>query len=65
MTLKVVLEEKKDGGVKAFVPSLPDCICDAKNRDEAFKKAQSAVLRHYGIEEMHHTNESQIHRISN
>ncbi len=54
MKLKVVLEEREDGGFKVFVPSLPDCICDGKNQDEAFEKVQSAILRYYGIEEIYH-----------
>ncbi|NOY83761.1 MAG: type II toxin-antitoxin system HicB family antitoxin [Nitrospirae bacterium] len=57
MKVKVVLEEREDGGFKVFVPSLPDCICDGKNQDEAFEKVQSAILRYYGIEAIYHRNE--------
>jgi len=57
MRLKVVLKEREDGGFRGFVPSLPDCICDGKNQDEVFEKVQSAILRYYGIEEIHHTDE--------
>lgn len=57
MRLKVVLEEREDGGFKVFVPGLPDCICDGKNQDEAFEKVQSAILRYYGIEEIYRRDE--------
>ncbi|MBI4668909.1 MAG: type II toxin-antitoxin system HicB family antitoxin, partial [Elusimicrobia bacterium] len=43
MKLKVVLESSPEGGYTAYVPSLPGCISEGQNRDEALKNIREAI----------------------
>jgi len=43
MRLKVILEPSEEGGYTAVVPSLPGCISEGDNRDEALHNIQEAI----------------------
>ncbi len=43
MTLEIVLEPSEEGGFTVFVPSLPGCISEGRDREEALKNIQEAV----------------------
>ncbi len=44
MTLRIVLEPSEDGGYTVTVPSLPGCISEGKNREEALKNIKEAII---------------------
>lgn len=43
MTLRIVLEPSEDGGYTTIVPSLPGCISEGENREEALKNIKEAI----------------------
>lgn len=43
MKLKVVLEPSDEGGYTIYVPSLPGCISEGDNVDEALVNIQEAI----------------------
>jgi predicted RNase H-like HicB family nuclease len=43
MTFKIILELSDEGGYTAIVPSLPGCISEGDNRDEAMKNIREAI----------------------
>ena len=43
MKLTVILEPSEEGGFTAFVPALPGCISEGKNREEALKNIREAI----------------------
>jgi predicted RNase H-like HicB family nuclease len=43
MKLKVVFEPSEAGGYTAYVPSLPGCIVQGENREEALANIKKAV----------------------
>jgi predicted RNase H-like HicB family nuclease len=43
MTLRIVLEPSEDGGYSVTVPSLPGCISEGENREEALKNIKEAI----------------------
>jgi predicted RNase H-like HicB family nuclease len=43
MKIKVVLEPSDEGGYTAYVPSLPGCISEGENVQEALANIQEAV----------------------
>ena len=43
MKLKIVLEASDEGGFTAYVPSLPGCISEGDDRDEALRNVREAV----------------------
>jgi predicted RNase H-like HicB family nuclease len=43
MKLKVVLEPSDEGGYTVYVPSLPGCISEGENIDEALSNIQEAI----------------------
>ena len=43
MRLQVVLEPSEEGGYTVFVPSLPGCISEGENIDEALSNIQEAI----------------------
>ncbi len=43
MKLRVVLEPSEEGGYTALVPSLPGCISEGENPEEAMKNIQEAI----------------------
>ena len=43
MTLQIVLEPSEEGGFTATVPSLPGCISEGRNREDALKNIQEAI----------------------
>ena len=43
MMLKVVFEPSEDGGYTVYVPSLPGCISEGDNQEEALKNIREAI----------------------
>jgi predicted RNase H-like HicB family nuclease len=43
MKIKVVLEPSEEGGYTAYVPSLPGCISEGENAQEALANIQEAI----------------------
>ena len=43
MTVRIVLEPSQDGGYTVTVPSLPGCISEGENREEALKNIKEAI----------------------
>ena len=43
MKLLVVLEPSEEGGFTVTVPSLPGCISEGRDREEALKNIQEAI----------------------
>lgn len=43
MKLRVVLEPSEEGGFSATVPSLPGCISEGGDRDEALRNIHEAI----------------------
>jgi predicted RNase H-like HicB family nuclease len=43
MKLLVYLEPSEDGGFTVFVPSLPGCISEGENREEAIANIREAI----------------------
>ena len=43
MKLKVILEHSNEGGYTVYVPSLPGCISEGKDIDDALINIQEAI----------------------
>jgi predicted RNase H-like HicB family nuclease len=43
MRIKVILEPSEEGGYTVVVPSLPGCISEGNNKEEALKNIKEAV----------------------
>ncbi len=43
MKVKVVLEPSEEGGFTAYVPSLPGCISEGENVEDALANVQEAI----------------------
>ncbi|MGE0642595.1 MAG: type II toxin-antitoxin system HicB family antitoxin [Nitrospira sp.] len=43
MKLKIVLEPSEEGGFTAFVPTLPGCISEGENKEDAVKNIREAI----------------------
>jgi predicted RNase H-like HicB family nuclease len=43
MKLKIVLEPSDEGGYTAYVPSLPGCISEGNDHDEAMRNIREAI----------------------
>ncbi|MGO9273963.1 MAG: type II toxin-antitoxin system HicB family antitoxin [Terriglobia bacterium] len=43
MKIDVVLEPSDEGGYTAYVPSLPDCISEGENVQDALRNIQEAI----------------------
>lgn len=43
MKLKIVLEPSEEGGYTAIVPSLPGCISEGNDREEALANVKEAI----------------------
>ena len=43
MKLKIVLESSDEGGFTAFVPTLPGCISEGENKEDAVKNIREAI----------------------
>jgi len=43
MRLKVVMEASEDGGFTVTVPSLPGCISEGDNKEEALNNIREAI----------------------
>jgi len=43
MKLKVVLEPSDEGGYTVYVPSLPGCVSEGEDRDEAIQNIREAI----------------------
>ena len=43
MKLQVILEPSEEGGFTVYVPSLPGCISEGDNREEALANIKEAI----------------------
>jgi len=43
MKLKVILESRDEGGYTVYVPSLPGCISEGENKEEALANIKEAI----------------------
>ena len=43
MDIKIVLDEQEEGGFSVYVPSLPGCISEGENVEEALKNIKEAI----------------------
>lgn len=43
MKIKIILEPSEEGGYTAIVPSLPGCISEGDNKEEALKNIREAI----------------------
>jgi predicted RNase H-like HicB family nuclease len=43
MIIKVILEPSDEGGFTVLVPSLPGCISEGDNKEEALKNIREAI----------------------
>lgn len=43
MKIKVVLEPQEEGGYTVYAPSLPGCISEGDNREEALRNIKEAI----------------------
>ncbi|GAB6042952.1 type II toxin-antitoxin system HicB family antitoxin [Endothiovibrio diazotrophicus] len=43
MNLKVVFEPSEEGGFTVYVPSLPGCISEGKDKEEALRNIREAI----------------------
>jgi predicted RNase H-like HicB family nuclease len=43
MKLRILLEPSEDGGYTVYVPSLPGCISEGDNVDDALRNIQEAI----------------------
>jgi predicted RNase H-like HicB family nuclease len=43
MKLKIVLEASDEGGFTAYVPTLPGCISEGDDRDDALRNIREAI----------------------
>jgi predicted RNase H-like HicB family nuclease len=43
MKIKIILEPSEEGGYTAIVPSLPGCISEGNNKEEALKNVREAI----------------------
>lgn len=43
MKLRIVLEPNADSGYTVFVPTLPGCISEGENKEEALKNIREAI----------------------
>lgn len=50
MDIKIVLEEQEEGGFTVYVPSLPGCISQGDNTDDALKNIKEAIELHLETE---------------
>jgi predicted RNase H-like HicB family nuclease len=46
MKLRVILEPSEEGGYNVYVPSLPGCISEGEDIDEALVNIQEAIELH-------------------
>ena len=46
MKLKVILEPSEEGGFTVYVPSLPGCISEGDNEEEALANIKEAIELH-------------------
>jgi predicted RNase H-like HicB family nuclease len=56
MKYRIIIEQDEDGIFVAECPSLPGCISQGKNRDEAVKNIKDAILGY--IESLKKHNEA-------
>ena len=46
INFKVVLHKEDDGGYWVEVPSMPGCVSEGDNREDALKNIEEAILLH-------------------
>lgn len=60
MKLKIVLEPSEDGGFTAYVPSLPGCISEGDNKEEALANIKEAIALYLEPTEDDHINGEKV-----
>tara|TARA_Y100000310_G_C20385339_1_gene670148 strand:- start:102 stop:305 length:204 start_codon:yes stop_codon:yes gene_type:complete len=50
MEIKIMLEEAEEGGYTVHVPSLPGCISEGDNMEEAIKNIREAIELYLEVE---------------
>ena len=43
MKLTIVLEPQEEGGFTAYVPSLPGCVSQGENKEDAIKNIKESI----------------------
>jgi predicted RNase H-like HicB family nuclease len=43
MKIKIILEPSEEGGFTVYVPSLPGCISEGDNEEEAYSNIKEAI----------------------
>ncbi len=54
MKLTVILEPSEEGGYTVYVPSLPGCISEGDNLDQALENIQEAIELYLDCDEVPH-----------
>jgi len=54
MKLTVILEPSEEGGYTVYVPSLPGCISEGDNLDQALENIQEAIELYLDCDEFPH-----------
>lgn len=63
MEIKIILEEQDEGGFTVYVPSLPGCISEGENVEEALKNVKEAIELYLDIEVNEMQNKGRIMNI--
>lgn len=63
MEIKIILEEQDEGGFTVYVPSLPGCISEGENVEEALKNIKEAIELYLDIEVNEMQNKGRIMNI--
>ena len=50
MEIKIILDEQEEGGYTVYVPSLPGCISQGENVEEALKNIKEAIELYLDVE---------------
>ncbi|NET02526.1 MAG: type II toxin-antitoxin system HicB family antitoxin [Sphaerospermopsis sp. SIO1G2] len=60
MKLKVILEPSDEGGYTVYVPSLPGCISEGENIDEALANIKEAIELYLEPEESEFSSQDNL-----
>ncbi len=50
MEIKIMLEEQDEGGFTVYVPSLPGCVSQGENIEDALKNIREAIELYFETE---------------
>ena len=51
MKFKVILEEAEEGGYVVYVPSMPGCVSQGENKEEAIENIKEAIEVYLDIDD--------------